>query len=281
MGEIHPLLAVIGGGNMAGAILRGAAAAGVVDVGRVVVAEPDEAKRAGLAKLGVAVCPGAAEALRWVREREEAGGAGQVMLAVKPQSLGAVGAELGPVFGAARRVVVSILAGTPSDRVRGVLGEAAAVVRVMPNTPAQVGKGVSGVSLGAGAVEGDEAFAVALFGGVGDVVRIDEGLMDAFTAVAGSGPAYVFYLAEAMVRGAEAVGFDREIALRVVKGTVAGAGALLDASGEEPGALRAAVTSKGGTTAAALGVFETAGVGESIVRAIAAARDRGRELGRM
>jgi pyrroline-5-carboxylate reductase len=110
-------------------------------------------------------------------------------------------------------------------------------------------------------------------------VRIDEGLMDAFTALAGSGPAYVFYLAEAMAHAAEQLGFDREQALTIVRQTVCGAGELLNHAPESPRALRAAVTSKGGTTQAATTVLDESGVFDAVVRAVLAARHRGAELG--
>lgn len=176
--------------------------------------------------------------------------------------------------------MVSIMAGVTAATVSRGLGDAGRVVRVMPNTPIGLGLGMSAVCAGPRAGEEDVARAERLFGASGKTMRIDEGLMDAFTALAGSGPAYVFHLAEAMVEAAEQLGFDRERALTIVRQTVAGAGALLDASPETPRALRAAVTSKGGTTAAAVGVLDDAGVSDAVVRAIHAARHRGAELGR-
>jgi pyrroline-5-carboxylate reductase len=119
-----------------------------------------------------------------------------------------------------------------------------------------------------------------LFGSIGQTMRIAEGLMDAFTGIAGSGPAYVFYLAEAMVEAAEQLGFDRAQALLLARQTVMGSGALLGGSPETPRALRAAVTSKGGTTAAATDTLDDAGVQDAFVRAIHAARHRGAELGK-
>lgn len=280
MGEAaHPPVVFIGGGNMAQAILRGGAASGALDPARVAVAEVDEGKRRALAPLAGAVVATAAEGVAWLRKVESVPGQGQVVLAVKPQSLGGVAEEVRGVLGAERRVVVSILAGMPSRRIREALGGAVAVVRVMPNLPAQIGRGTTAVAVGEGAASGDEAVAMRIFGGVGRVVvRIDESLMDAFTAVAGSGPAYVFYLAEAMMRAATELGFDEETAGRVVRETVAGAAEMLAGADASPAALRAAVTSKGGTTEAAVRVMDEAGVMGAVVRAIAAARDRGREL---
>ncbi|MEZ6234470.1 MAG: pyrroline-5-carboxylate reductase [Phycisphaerales bacterium] len=207
-----------------------------------------------------------------------------MLIAVKPQMFEAVGAELAPVLsstGQSERgepLVVSIMAGTRAAAIRERLGGAVRVVRAMPNTPARIGQGVTGIAAGPGATEADLAVAERLFRACGPVVvRIDEGLMDAFTAVAGSGPAYLFYLAEAMERAAVAVGFDGATARGMVGQTIRGAAALLE-QGADPAALRAAVTSKGGTTAAATGSLDRDGVAEAVGRAIAAGRDRGREL---
>ena len=227
-----------------------------------------------------------ADAFDWARAHEGSPGEGQVLLAVKPQMFADVAAQLRPVLQCEglenegnERVVISILAGTRSQTIRDGLGPVR-VVRVMPNTPASVGRGVSAIAPGAGARPGDESFAVRVFEGVGTVERIDEAMMDAFTAVAGSGPAYVFYLAQAMVAAGVELGFTREQATRIVRGVVAGSGEMLARSDETPEAMRSAVTSKGGTTAAACAVFDEAGLVDTFVRALRAARDRGEELAR-
>ncbi len=274
--------AIIGGGNMARAIIEGGKAADLLDPARVVVAEPDAPKRTRLEALGCIAVATAAEALLRLRGLERDGPRGQILLAVKPQSLEAVGAEIGPALSADARVVVTILAGTPGRKVRAALGGRVAVVRAMPNLPAAVRLGATAVCLSDGSRPGDEASAEALFRGIGPlVIRIEEGLMDAFTAVAGSGPAYVCYLAEAMIRAGIELGFDPGTAAEIARVTIAGAGAMIAAPGGDPATLRSAVTSKGGTTAAALDVLESQGVMDSIVRAITAARDRGRELARL
>jgi pyrroline-5-carboxylate reductase len=203
---------------------------------------------------------------------------GQLLLAVKPQALAPVAAQFRPLLKGERRVVISILAGTPTGKVRELLGDSVAVVRAMPNTPAQVRKGTTAIAAGSGTKDGDTDLAVALFTGLGRVVEIDELLMDAFTAVGGSGPAYIFYLAEAMTKAAVEIGFDRDTAGWIVRWTIAGAAALLDATDQPPELLRAAVTSKGGTTAAAATILDDAKVLDTFVKAITAARDRGREL---
>ncbi len=266
-------IGVIGGGNMARAIIEGGLASGRFGPGTWVVAEPDGAKRERLAALGVGVV-------------EHAGALGdrlaadaQILLAVKPQMLGEAAADLGGV--ARGRVVVSILAGTPSGKVRDALGGEAGgcrVIRVMPNTPARIRRGTSALAVGAGASEEDASVAEAVFGAVGSVVRVEEGMIDAFTAMAGSGPAYLFYFAEAMVEAGREVGFSPADAESIARSTLAGAGLLLEGAEESAADLRRAVTSKGGTTEAALSVLDRDGVGQSIVRAIVAARDRGVEL---
>jgi len=277
MGSIQVPLAFIGCGNMGSALIRGGIDAGVLEPRMVVAADPDPAKREEIERLGVRSFPDAGGALDWVGKNERAPGDGQVVLAVKPQVLDRAAAELRPAM-LCRRVIISILAGTPSAKVRRAISGRAAVVRVMPNTPAAIGRGMSAVCAGDGAGQSDAGVGETLLGAVGDVVRIDEELMDAFTAVVGSGPAYVFYLAEAMVKAAEEVGFDAETAVRIVRQTVAGSGELLATSGDAPAALRDAVTSKGGTTAAATAVLDDERVMDAIARAIVAARDRGREL---
>lgn len=271
-------LALVGGGNMAQAIVRGGLDAGVLHPHRVAVAEPDSGKRDAFRAWGVRAVKTPEELVGWLTEAEAQPGLGQVLLATKPQSLPEVGAQFAPLLGPGRRVVVSILAGTPSARVQAALGGEAAVVRVMSNTPAQVRRGTTAVCLGAGGQDGDEDLSMEVFSALGRVVRIDEPLMDAFTAIAGSGPAYVYYIAEAMIKGAMELGFDRDTAMWIVRWTIAGAGALLDATDQPPETLRAAVTSKGGTTAAAAAVFDECKLKDCIVRAVKAARDRGREL---
>jgi pyrroline-5-carboxylate reductase len=276
----HVPVVFIGGGTMARAIIHGAIEAKVLDSRSVALAEPQHDQRAMLQSWVGFASRGIADAMTWLAQAEESPGQGQILLAVKPQSLPEVAAQLRPVLGPPSRVVISILAGATSHSVRTQLGDAR-VIRVMPNMPAQIGKGMTAVARGAGSVPGDEHLAERIFGGVGRTISTTESMMDAFTALAGSGPAYVFYLAEAMLQAAEELGFDHADALTIVRETIAGAGALLARATAEPTALRAAVTSKGGTTAAALTVLEAAGVNPAIRRAITAARDRGAELGRV
>lgn len=279
----HPW-AFIGGGTMAQAIAAGALAAGVLHAGQIGVAEPDPTRHPQLRALTPNVVSSAAPLLDWLRRHEPSPGDARIVLAVKPQMLGDVSAELRPILerDGVRRVIVSILAGTTTESLQRHLGEHAAVIRVMPNTPARVRAGATAYCLGSSAREDDARTMVELFGAVGPLVeRIDEPLMDAFTAVGGSGPAYVFYLAEAMTRAAVECGFDPAAAGRIVRQTIAGAAQLLrDQPETTPELLRAGVTSKGGTTAAAVRVLDDARVQQTIVRAITAARDKCRELSR-
>lgn len=270
-----PPLAVIGFGAMGSAIVAGCLRAGLTTPPRVVVADADEERRAA-AGLGMVAVADGGEALARLAGMDTAG-VGQVLLAVKPQMLDVVAASIGPALKRVPRVVVSIMAGTSTAKLEAAL-PGARVVRTMPNLGVRVGKGCTAICSGASARPGDDACARVIFSAMGEVFDTPETLMDAFTAVAGSGPAYLFYLAEAMERGAMEVGFDSARARELVRATLAGATDLL-AEGGDPAALRAAVTSKGGTTAAAVGVLEEAAVMRMWARAMVAARDRGRELG--
>jgi pyrroline-5-carboxylate reductase len=200
------------------------------------------------------------------------------VVAVKPQTMGtalpALAAALTP-----QTLIVSIAAGTMIARFARELG-ARPIVRAMPNTPAQVRRGVSVCVAGPGTGEADRVIAGALMAAVGRVEWIrDEGLIDAVTAVSGSGPAYVFLLAEAMAAAGEAAGLSPDLAFRLARDTVAGAGELLARSGHDPETLRRNVTSPGGTTAAALAVLMgERGVPRLVHDAVLAAAARSREL---
>lgn len=259
-------LAVIGGGNMASAIVHGAIDAGIYDADAIVVADPDETKRRGF-RCAAATADEALDALA---------PDGAIMLAIKPQVLPMVAKELAGRDGPSR-CVVSILAGVTARGVADALGEWARVVRVMPNTPASIGRGMTAIAAGADAE--DIAVARRIFEAIGRVVEIDESLMDAFTALAGSGPAYVFLLCEAMRDAAIALGMSEADADLAARQTIAGAAGLLERSSESAGELRRRVTSPGGTTAAAIGAFQDGGFAELVLRAMRAARDRGHELG--
>jgi pyrroline-5-carboxylate reductase len=255
-------MAVIGGGNMAKAIISGAIKDGVLDGSAIAVAEPDASNRDFFAQLGCAVFASASD----LPSSE------YVLLAVKPQIFDVVSEQL------RGNVVYSIMAGVTIKTIEGAV-EHARVVRIMPNLPCSIGYGAAGIALGNGVSVEDATLARKLFSAIGIAVDIEESLMDAVTAVSGSGPAYLFMLAEAMIEGGVDAGLTREVATSLVQQTMLGASALLDRDVRSAGELREAVTSKGGTTAAALECMNTNGVPKAIRDAVIAARDRGLELG--
>ncbi len=204
-----------------------------------------------------------------------------VVIAVKPQMMAEALPQLAPLAGG-ETLFLSVAAGIPIARYEDMLGSACPVVRAMPNTPAAIGKGITALIGNARAGEAQMALAESLMSAVGETVRLDsEAQMDAVTAVSGSGPAYVFLLIEALTAAGEAEGLAPDLALRLARATVAGAGALAERSGESPAQLRLNVTSPGGTTAAALEVLmdPQTGFPALLRRAVAAAAARSRELG--
>lgn len=204
-------------------------------------------------------------------------GADIVVLAVKPQVLPAVLPEVGVALEAGA-LVISIAAGIATSWLEERLPSGTRVVRVMPNLPAQVGMGFAAYCLGAHALTEDADLVEKLFQSVGIVARLEEAQMDAVTALSGSGPAYVFFLAEIMIQAADAMGLDHPMSSLLTVATIRGAARVLEESAMEPEKLRRRVISKGGTTEAAFEVLEAGKVRETFVRAIRAARKRAREL---
>lgn len=204
------------------------------------------------------------------------------LLAVKPQMMGdALGAVSG--LGAAGALILSIAAGTPISAFETTFGADSRIIRAMPNTPAAVGRGISAIVGNARATPDDLNLAETLLSAIGQVVRLtSETQMDAVTALSGSGPAYVFHLIECMAAAGQAQGLPGDLAMHLAKATVAGAGELAEQAEEDPAQLRVNVTSPGGTTAAALAVLmdPQTGLPPLMKTAIAAAADRGRELGK-
>lgn len=263
-------IAFIGGGNMARSLIGGLVAAGA-DPATIRVADPNPSAREALAgDFGVAAFADAADAVA---------GSGTWVFAVKPQVMRAVCATLSATAQAQRPVVVSIAAGITSAQLDGWLGGGLPVVRTMPNTPALLGAGVSGLFANAAVDAAGRDRAEALLKAAGETVWIDdEARMDAVTAVSGSGPAYVFLLAEAMEDAARMQGLADEAARTLVLQTVLGAARMLVESGEAPAELRRRVTSPGGTTQAAVEAFESGGLRALVATAIDSATRRGREL---
>ncbi len=264
-------IALIGAGNMGLAMLEGWASQGARGPG-VAVVEPNPSQRLrdlcaahGFALTDAAGAGGARDA---------------VILAIKPQMLEA-GAEAAAPFVGAGSVVVSILAGKRIEDIAGRLSAAGAIVRAMPNTPAAIGRGMTGAVASAGTSEAQRRLADVLLRAVGQVEWVDsEGLIDAVTAVSGSGPAYVFLLVECLAAAGVEAGLPEALAERLARATVEGAGELLHRQPETSAeTLRQRVTSPGGTTAAALGVLMAVdGLGPLMARAVAAARKRASEL---
>ena len=201
-----------------------------------------------------------------------------VLLCVKPGDLAGLGAELAGIGG--EPVFVSIAAGVTIATLEGILGDGHRVIRVMPNTPALVGKGASALALGGWATEEDAEVVEGLLSAVGRVYRVDEKLLDAVTGLSGSGPAFVFTVIEALSDGGVRAGLPRDIALGLAAQTVAGAAEMVLQTGEHPGVLRDQVTSPGGTTIAGLAAMEAGGVRHALIDAVGAAAERSRELGR-
>jgi pyrroline-5-carboxylate reductase len=262
----------IGGGNMATAMVKGFIAAGLCKPDAIIASDVDPAKQRTLARtLKIGTTGDNAEVARTARV---------LILAVKPQILAAVLEELRPLIGA-RHLIVSIVAGWPTARLEAGLGAATRVVRVMPNTPSLLGKGMAVAVRGRQASAADERLVLKLLRTVGLARAVDdEALIDAVTGLSGSGPAYVYRFAEALIAGGSAVGLSPEAARELALQTLTGAAAMLQETGETPEALRAAVTSPGGTTFAGLGVLEQRGFFDAVVAAIAAATARAGELGR-
>jgi pyrroline-5-carboxylate reductase len=268
---LNTRIAFVGGGNMARAMLGGLLARGI-DPERIAVSDPDAASRASLAQqYGVNVT---------ADNREAVAGAQVVVLAVKPQVLAEVLKPLAPELQLSRPLLVSVAAGIRTAELAAWSGEGVPVVRAMPNRPALVGAGATGLYAAPSVGDAQRALATELMSATGLAVWVDdEAQIDTVTALSGSGPAYFFRLAELMAEAATAAGLAPEVARQLAAQTLAGAGRLVAAEAEpDLAAMRAAVTSKGGTTAAALAVFDGQGLPALVQAAMRAAAERSREL---
>ncbi len=254
---------------MGEALVAGLLASGL-DADRLAVAESDPQRRHHLEGRfpGVRVAPAAA----WA-----AGDAEVVVVAVKPPDVAEVLREAATILGPST-LVLSVAAGVTTATIEAAV-PGRPVVRAMPNAPATVMRGAAAIAPGTTATEADLDTAERLLGAVGTVVRVPEPLLDAVTGLSGSGPAYVFLVVEALVEAGVLNGLPRPAATELVVQTLRGAAELLAEGGEPPEALRAAVTSPGGTTAAGLQVLERAGVRAAFLDAVTAATRRSRELG--
>lgn len=266
---ISGVFGALGFGNMGGAIVRGLLAARTIEPGQVTVYDPDEERQRAARGLGCAVAK---------NEAELAGKADILLLAVKPQTMESTLAAISQSINE-NALIISVAAGISLDTLQNALPDRMKVVRVMPNTPALVGAGAAAFALGHSCSGKDGEAVREIFEAVGCAEQIDEKLMDAVTALSGSGPAYCFALLEAMVAAAKAQGLPAAAATRLAGQTLFGAGKLLRESGESPAALRKRVTSKGGTTEAGLNALANAGFADAVAKAINAAAARSRELG--
>lgn len=262
-------IAFIGAGNMGEALIRGLLAGRSVVASQIIATDVRAERRDFFAKtFGVRAIGDNLEA---VKEADI------VVLAVKPQHVDDVllGFKWAMTDG---KLLISIAAGVTTARIERYLGERMRVMRVMPNTPALVGMGAAGVAKGAHATDDDLATTESILRAVGICVRVEEKFIDAVTALSGSGPAYIYYVTEAMIHAGVTAGLDRALAKKLAIQTVYGAAKLLAESGEEPESLRRKVTSPGGTTEAALKVMTERKLAEIFAEAMKAAEKRSREL---
>lgn len=262
-------IGLIGAGNMSLALVRGLVTSGRVSAEQVRASDPSEARRALLAKEhGIGVSESNAEVARW---------ANVVVLAVKPQMIEPAIASIADALGP-DTTIVSIAAGVPIVALEARLPAGARVVRAMPNTAAIALAGATGLSGGSRATADDLALTRSLFEAVGTVVFLEESLLDAVTGLAGSGPAYVMLVIEALADGGVKMGLPRDAALLFAAQTVYGSAKLLLETKEHPARLKDMVTSPAGTTIAGLSALESGGVRGSLIDAVERATLRSREL---
>lgn len=260
----------VGGGTMAEALIRGLLSKGLATGSQITVSDPLQERRTHLSEqLGIRTCCSNVEAVA---------GAEIVVLAIKPQALGEVLEELADQIDSSA-LLLTIVAGAKIDTIRSALGTGA-IVRIMPNTPGQIGEGIS-VWTATGQVSPPQMEqAREIVRALGEQVHVeDEEYLDMATALSGSGPAYVFYFAEALIDAGVHLGFSRAVARKLVLQTVRGSAAFAQKTGLHPAVLRNMVTSPGGTTAAGLYQLDKGGLRAAVSRAVWAAYQKARYLG--
>jgi pyrroline-5-carboxylate reductase len=262
-------IAFIGAGKMAEAILRELMQAGWANGEEIVLSDVDKNR---LLEMKERYEVRSAES-----NTEAARDAKVVLLAVKPQNMQEALAEIAPSVGKGQ-TVLSIAMGKSSEFIESLLGEGIPVVRVMPNNPAMVGAAVSVLSYGRFVREDDRSVARDIFSCLGEIYELDEKLQDEAMAISGCGPAYFYVLAEALCDAGVRLGLDRSLVLKLVTGTMIGAGMMLRDTGKHPSLLKDMVTSPGGSTIAALEMLEEAGVRNAFFKAVTAARQRAKEV---
>jgi pyrroline-5-carboxylate reductase len=275
MVDTLPSLAFLGAGSMGGAILQGVVASGVPVDGGIIATNRTRGKADALASL-----PGVTSiALEETPDgnTDAAAAARIVLVGVKPAMVPDLLRQIAPVL-REDAIVVSLAAGVTLETFSDALGAGVHAVRSMPNTPATVGRAVTGIAAGASATAEDMALVRALFETVGAVIEVPESQIDPLSTVSGSGPAYVYLLIEELTKAASGMGFSDADARLMAEQTFIGAAALLEASGEEPAELRRRVTSPKGTTERAVAVMQEAHLDDMFARATAAALARAKEL---
>jgi pyrroline-5-carboxylate reductase len=259
----------VGGGNMGEALVRGLTKTGLVPGGHLLMADVRADRLEDLKRLyGIVVIP---DNVTLVRQADV------VILAVKPQVLGAVLDEIAPA--SSGKLLISVAAGVSTSQIRRHLPPDARMIRVMPNTPALVLEGATAIALAAGLEDGDLDTARQIFEAVGRVVILEEEMMDAVTGLSGSGPAYIALVVEALADGGVRVGLDRKTAMTLATQTVLGSARLLIDTGMHPGQLKDMVSSPGGTTITGIHTLETGGLRRTLIDAVERATQRSRELG--
>jgi pyrroline-5-carboxylate reductase len=268
----QPTIAFIGAGHMAGSLINGLTSDGY-DPTCIVASDTNPDALAAMARR---------TGVRTTADNAVAADSDVVVLAVKPQTLQGVAREIAPVVQRRRPLVISIAAGIREDALEDWLGDGVALVRTMPNTPAMIGAGATVLHAGSGVTDAQRDTAESILRAVGLTRWVDdEGLLDAVTALSGSGPAYFFLVMEAMEAAAIELGIPRGTARLLTLQTALGAARMAIESDEEPATLRRRVTSPGGTTERAVAVFEDGGLRGLFASALTAARDRSVELSRL
>jgi len=255
---------------MAGALAKGFLKAKLVSGGQLIASDPLEpARRQFASETGGRTTGSNLEVMAF---------ASVVVLAVKPDQVGGVLAEIKPVY-SGEHLLLSIAAGVPLARIEAGLPEGARVIRAMPNTPALVGASACAYALGKAARVEDADLAGQLLGAVGVAYAVQETLLNAVTGLSGSGPAYVFLIIEALSDAGVATGLPREMATRLAAQTLLGSAKMVLETGQHPGVLKDMVTSPGGTTIEGIHELEKAGVRGALINAVRAAADKARRLG--
>lgn len=260
-------IGVIGAGNMAEALILGLIRADMIAADSVVACDPSEERRQRFADQGCKVST----------ENRDAAACDLLLLSVKPQCMKSALAQIAGCGGPGL-LVITIAAGIRTASIAEAFPAGTRIVRVMPNTPMLVGAGMSGVARGCNATEEDLQMVLDICASSGETCEVPESLLDAVTAVSGSGPAYVFFFTELLARAAMEMGMDKAMAQKFARQTIVGSATLLAASTEDPEALRRKVTSPGGTTEEAIKSMLQDDLPRLVSRAVRAARDRSVEL---